>query len=371
MVQVSVRRTSAASVVLAVILGGTVSAAAPTPVIGNLAVSPSALPTETGSIAWTRVDQGADFDAAPGVYGIGQLPDGRLIVVGSVGAPEERAAAWVSKDGTTWRRLKRSWPKDLPVLYAVESLDQLALLAGRDAEGQGVVLGSTDGVDWTPTTVLGGPMYDLARIPDGLIGAGVDGPAAAVWTSSDGTSWSEVTLASAGRAVHVVAGADGTTVASGAITDPDGVATPVVWTTRDHETWSQTALDGLTPGHWSNPSAASTPAGFVVTFADLGQPSRTGHVFSSPDGLTWTETLVDAEGPLTAAGSVGSDALLIGHGQVIRSRDAATWTALSEPTFDGWSVRDVIPLADGRLFAAGDVFGSAMATWTGSVSSTP
>ena len=76
MVQVSVRRTSAASVVLAVILGGTVSAAAPTPVTDNLAVSPSALPTETDSIAWTRVDQGADFDAAPGVYGIGSCPMG-------------------------------------------------------------------------------------------------------------------------------------------------------------------------------------------------------------------------------------------------------------------------------------------------------
>jgi len=98
-------------------------------------------------------------------------------------------------------------------------------------------------------------------------------------------------------------------------------------------------------------------------------------VWISSDGTTWTGALVDPAGSLLEAGSVGTDALGIGHGQVLRSSDGVTWTATPEQSFEGWLVRDVMTLADQRLFAAGDAFvgdvESALAVWTGTADVTP
>lgn len=198
---------------------------------------------------------------------------------------------------------------------------------------------------------------------------GVEGGAPAWWTSTDGLTWEAgANLAPSGRALHVMAGPDGTVVAAGVITDADDVATPVVWTSQPGEPWVDTALDGLFPGTWFVPSAAWTPAGFVVTVSEFGQTGSTGHAFSSPDGITWTETYVDQDGSISAVGAAGTDALLISRGQVVRSPDGVTWNPTPTGAFDDWSVRDITTLADGRLLAAGDAYGdigSSMATWIG------
>jgi hypothetical protein len=325
-----------------------------------------------GPIAWQIVDTGKDFDQSPGVYGIGQLPDDRLVVVGSVGSPDEQGAAWVSANGSKWNRLKGLKTPKHSVIYGIGSLDGTSVAVGGSlSDRTGLVWTSTDGTTWTKARHMDGTMYSLTEQPGGLIAVGVEGPAAMAWTTADGKQWSPITLAPSGRAVHVMAGAGGTLVASGAVMDADGASTPVVWTSVDGMTWTQTVLEGLLPGQWSNPAGAATPAGFVVAFAEPGQDGFIGHVWTSADGVTWAETHTDQVGFLSAAGSAGTDAMLIGHGQVLRSPDGVTWTSTPEPTFDGWSVRDVMTLADGRLFAAGDVFSSAMATWTGTAEPTP
>jgi len=98
------------------------------------------------------------------------------------------------------------------------------------------------------------------------------------------------------------------------------------------------------------------------------QASATGSS-SRPRRSRRTETLTLDGSSATVAGTAGGDALLIGHGQVLRSSDGLTWSVTDEPAFKDWVARDLIPLADGRLFAAGDEFqgsvGSAMAVWTG------
>ena len=350
--------------------GGPVASAAP---LGSPGIANPIAPVAIGPITWKKVGKGKDFDKSPGVYGIGQLPDGRLVVVGSVGYPNQMGAAWVSADGSTWKRLKGLKAPKQSVVYAVGTAGTTVVATGGSlADGTGFVWTSADGSTWSKPTPTSGAMYSVRSTPTGLIGAGVDQGAAMTWTTTDGLTWVPVTLAPSGRAVHVMVGADGTMVASGAVTDTDQVATPVVWTSVDGGlTWTQTILEGLLPGRWSNPAGAATPAGFVVTFSEPGQTGLIGHVWSSVDGSTWTETLVDQEGFLSAAGSAGTDAMLIGHGQVLRSPDGVTWTPTAEATLDGWSVRDVMTLADGRLFAAGDVFSSAMATWTGTAEPVP
>ena len=130
----------------------------------------------------------------------------------------------------------------------------------------------------------------------------------------------------------------------------------------------ETALDGLAPGFWSVPAMALTPAGFVLTLSEPGDSGSIGHVWWSADGKAWQETLVDDAGTLSVVGTAGTDALLIGHGQVLRSPDGITWTPSDESSFEGWDVRDLMTLDDGRLFADGDAFsgmGSSMAVWIG------
>ncbi len=170
-------------------------------------------------------------------------------------------------------------------------------------------------------------------------------------------------------------GADGSLVVAGAVTDGAGLSAPTVWSSADGSTWTQTTLAGLAPGTWSIPAMARTPAGYVLTLSEPGQSGSIGHVWSSPDGVSWQETRVDEAGSLYVVGTAGLDALVIGDGRVLRSPDGITWTPTDEPSFHGWAVRDLMTLADGRLFAAGDAAvgqaDSALAVWTGEAAPVP
>ncbi len=337
----------------------------------GVAASPAA-PLAVGPIEWKMVTKGKDFASNPAVYGAHQLPDGRLVVVGSIakGGGQPVGAAWVSPDGSKWTRLKGLKTPKGSAITAIENMGTTVVATGDAGDRTGLVWTSADGTTWSGAVPLSGVIYEMTTTPTGLVGVGFDHGAAAAWTTTDGVTWQAVTLAPQGYAVHVMTAPDGGLVAAGTIgDDAAGAETPVVWNSPDGITWTQTTLDDLPTGVWSVPAAAATPAGLVVTLSEPGQTGRIGHVWSSQDGLTWTETLVDQDGSFTGAGSVGTEALLIGDGRVLRSADGVTWTPTKAKTFDGWTVRNrIVTLADGRSFAAGDAFagqGSTMATWTG------
>jgi hypothetical protein len=228
---------------------------------------------------------------------------------------------------------------------------------------------------WQSADGPSGNLYSLlATDGGGFVGAGMEGGAATAWSSQDGATWQSQTLAPSGRAMHVAQGVDGSFVVAGVVTDEAGNGTPVIWNSDDGSTWTETALEGLTPGFWSVPAMALTPAGFVLTISEPGPNGSIGHVWWSADGKEWQETLVDDAGVLSAVGTAGTDALVIGHGQVLRSPDGVSWTPIDEPSFEGWSLRDVMTLGDGRLFADGDSFsstGSSMAVWIGEADPVP
>ena len=343
--------------------------------LGNASPTP---PVAVGPITWSKVQKGKDFTTNPAVYGVGQLPDGRLMVVGSTSKDPSRpsAAAWVSNDGSKWSRfkgLKAPKGSHTSIITAIANLGATAVATGDAGDGTGLAWTSTDGTTWTASPPVSGTIYDMTPTSTGLVGVGYASGVPTAWATADGITWQPTALAPSGYAVHVMTAPDGSLVAAGTVPDASGAEVPVVCNSPDGTTWSQTTLPGMKPGIWAVPAAAATPAGLVIALSEPGQTGRIGHVWSSPDGGTWTETFVDQDGFLSAAGSAGPDALLVGHGTVLRSPDGVTWTATAAKPLDGWDVRDVMTLDDGRLFAAGD-FGypeSSMATWTGTADPLP
>jgi len=322
-----------------------------------------------GPIEWKRVTKGKDFTSNPEVYSVAQLPDGRLVVVGDItDSAGPTGAMWSSADGRKWTRAKIKAPAG-SIIISVAHAGTTIVATGANGDGTGLLWTSTDGSEWQSADGPSGVIYGLlASDAGGFVGAGVEGGAATVWSSPDGATWRSETLASSGRALHVAQGLDGSLVVAGAVTDEAGNSAPVTWYSEDGSTWTETALDGLPAGNWSVPAMAFTPAGFVLTLSEPGESGSIGHVWWSADGMAWQETLVDDAGTLSAVGTAGTDALLIGHGQVLRSPDGITWTPSGESSFEGWSVRDLMTLTDGRLFADGDAFsgtGSSMAVWIG------
>lgn len=335
----------------------------------------SPMGTAVGPITWQQVTKGKDFTSGPAVYQVGQRPDGQLMVVGSVGGAtgQPSGAAWTSPDGAKWSRVKLKAPKGSSIT-AIEDLGTTVVATGDAGDGTGLLWTSSDGTTWKVGEHLRGVIYDLAATPSGLVGTGAQDGAATVWLSPDGARWQPQNLAPSGYALHVAAGPDGALVVAGVVTDTAGDRTPTVWSSTDGVAWTQTTVGELVPGRWSVPAMALTPAGYVLALTELAEGGAIGHIWSSPDGVSWTETLVDDSGPLGVVGTAGTDALVIGHGQVLRSPDAVTWTSTDEPSFQGWSVRDLMTLADGRLFAAGDAqdpTGSSMAMWVGEAAPAP
>ena len=256
-------------------------------------------------------------------------------------------------------------------MTAIGTIGETLVAAGVTEDGVGLAWLSSDGSDWTRTAAPGGVIHDLATIPTGLVAAGTDRDSPTIWLTSEGVTWTPRTLGPTGEALRVAAAPDGSMVVAGVMTDTGATTRPWYGPPPTAPTGRRVRCPDLPPGRWAVRALGLTPTGYVLLLSDPGQGGPVGHIWSSPDGASWRETLVDAAGPLTAVGTAGTDALVIGHGQVLRSADGATWASTDEPSFEGWVVRDLITLADGRLVAVGDAAGRAPGLGDGRVDRLP
>jgi molecular chaperone DnaK len=215
-----------------------------------------------------------------------------------------------------------------------------------------------EGGSWTPAEVaespLVGAMNAVARLPGrrgDLVAVGwvAARPAAgaptptgsarwpAVWTSPDGASW---TMAGAG---DLGTGVDGIGELYAVVVDPGGglVATGVDWTkdprsgdgallrSADGKAWQAvpvTGLDGLGPTALHG--LLVEPSGLVAVGSRLGADSTEAVVWTSPDGVAWTETVVLEHAGPGAAEAAG----------VVRSADGQLLVAGTSAEIDGTPV---------------------------------
>lgn len=276
--------------------------------------------------------------------------------------------------------------------YVPERLEAVAsrfLLFGQDGQGRSLLVeGTADGRAWTrlDTAPLGQWIGDVAAGPRGAI-LSIDDPTSgqlvSLWYSADGLTWGQVDVPSdlgAATGEHLVAGPGGFAITAelGASGSESGSDIPAVWTSTNGHDWGDvTDLRGVdvasvaplagafvasgagdppvleisTDGQTfrSDPGAATSPLTgqvlleqavgsnlVVVDRPDAGLRVSIGSVGDS--GLTWTTLPADAFAgrEAIAAASRGSGIELLGY-------DGSAYTPV------GWSS------ADGRSFVETDL----------------
>ena len=289
---------------------------------------------------WSLGD--SDGFAGPGVQ---QLLDvatttDASVVVGTDGAS---AAIWTSPDGSMWTRVAHDeavfgGPGDQRVEAVTTLSDDRGWLAvGSDGQGDAAVWVSSDGSTWARIAVegLGGPadqvLLDVVAGQRGLVAVGSDGGSAAAWTSPDGTAWARTDLGP-GRASALAVGDTGlVAVGSTAGDDLDAAS----WHSADGTTWARAEGDDLTGPSDQQLAGVTTGDDVIVAVGatNLGGGGDAA-AWTSGSAGTWSRSAHDENvfggdqaQHMADVASVGNLAVAVGwSGSGPESRDAAVWT---------------------------------------------
>ncbi|HEX2756571.1 MAG TPA: hypothetical protein VHM48_13975, partial [Candidatus Limnocylindrales bacterium] len=342
--------------------------------------SPSHPPTFAEEAEWTGLDWSAPLRSEPSTTASDLIatPSG-FVAVGQVqtAAGGSVAAAWTSPDLRSWTR----------TLLDAPAIGDSSLESVRRTDAGLVAIGLSGVLQCVP--------------PEGE-GQVCDPLPIAIWTSSDGASWTQERQPAPLVGVRVASVAsDGETVF---LVGDAGWTRPGIWRSSDGAIWASAhpQPDTFADAHFD--AVAAIPGrGWVVTGSTGGSEpvccaghnaDATPAAWSSADGITWEPALVvaavasrgDVVGPVFAgrdgmvAWSLGEQANDFGW----QSPDGRTWTALPKPvgnaitpragdglriigtTFDGedrvaeWISTD--GLRWNRLAASGDV--ASRPTWS-------
>jgi hypothetical protein len=249
-----------------------------------------------------------------------------------------------------------------------------------------VIVSSADGTHWrrlTATDALTGARFDAVRLLDGslvAVGSSVTsqhGPAATIWTSSDGRRWRVVATypggAAAVRAATTVGVLGSELVAAGAAPIGAGSdATPAAlsWSKTSTRSWSGDApLDGTPSLAAEQPLGSCSDGRTLVVVGDgtrEGVPRTANSTAASTP--TSTSTSVVVAGSAAGPDGQGSDGTLA---DVWATVDGRTWTAGTVSPLSGSggheTMQGCVALASGFLAWGGTPGGQGVdvpALWT-------
>lgn len=306
--------------------------------------------------------------------------DGGFVAVGrDSDGPDSHAFVLHSGDGRQWTEVNgddlRFNRAEISSLVAVgERLYGIGSASTDDRGGSRVAVWVTrDGRSWRPADGPFDAAYPASLAGDDhgllLLGGDTQGDGPMAWTSRDGLSWEAQPLELPVRAADVQVGAleavdDGWMAAGSVSTGPDGPSAPVVWRSADGVAWSCHVLDagGSSRGHasalyrsghgWLLVGGVSDGCGFGASCP--GQQAT----WASPDGLAWSDALLDADSILMGASAyAGGDAGFIGVGNgTWLTRDGRDWVRVSDGETSGGlggQTDAVVMTEDGTLVAVG------------------
>jgi hypothetical protein len=205
----------------------------------------------------------------------------------------EGGGLWTSPDGLSWTR---RIPNSFSGLAAVAWKSGLWVAVGSDS-----VLTSTDAVTWT-SRAAGAPAGLTAITWTGSRWVAVGGEGA-ILTSSNGMDWNRVPIAST-TTFRSLAWSGSKLVAGG---------NREIWTSSNGDQWAKTdSLRRFESIAWSG-----------TQFMGAGDG---GTLFSSADGLTWTERTVATPLDLLAITRGNGLFVAVGYGGAVRiSQDGLAW----------------------------------------------
>jgi hypothetical protein len=200
---------------------------------------------------------------------------------------------WRSADGTEWTLVTPSEEWGWTFANDVATDGRQLALAGNEFEfGLGHVWTSTDGSTWTERTSDSGPatMNAIHGNADGFVSVGYrldeDGNSLpAIWHSADGESWTDASLPPTDDPVSlldVVHVPNGPYVALGVVGVQIDAGAYVIWYADDPSTWTDATelTGGSLPG-----LLLATDSGVLAITGTLEGPA----VRFSTDGVTWEE----------------------------------------------------------------------------------
>ena len=281
-------------------------------------------------VTWTP-PQPIDLGGAPDEVTIEQVVEGPagLVAVGrypadTCGGPPVVAGLWHSADGETWSPLAMT--KDMTKGH-VETVDggaagYIATGKQRDGKTPGIWL-TTDAASWHPLPLpkpAKGKLVvnDAVSFSGGLVvGGAVVGPEGcggassihpAVWSSTDGTSWTSQSIPGASTGANASISVRRVNDHEVAAVDSSG-DTPKVWVSSDGQTWTPiaTPTDDALYGAVSNgkhtvaviaPDSDQGP----LTFESVGDQLDVAPITQSGDGPLVTP---DSASYVTAVGPTG------------------------------------------------------------------
>lgn len=300
---------------------------------------------------------------------------------------DTRGVVWSSTDGLSWSLEPRAATFDLAHLTGLATDGRLVVAIGfqnldsrampGSVDSRGAVWTSTDGRTWTRVT--GVPRFSSVVQADGaFLASAFETVGPEIWRSADGRSW------------HRLAGPDvlGTGTLEQLVATPVGIVA-VGWTGSDPDRQaavSWRSLDGLS---WTRAPAQASLEGAAMTkvavsggaIVAVGLRPDSAAAWWSTDGLTWTrsdETTMSSPGRSLFTLVAGAEGFItsgvIEHGSdmptypVWASRDGRTWGLIDAPLVgNGPSIRCAVDRGTG-LTVFGDGFdlpagGEVPAAW--------
>jgi hypothetical protein len=315
------------------------ASAVPGPVLG---VTPSAY-------TWSPIAAPAGAELTR-IDGTAVLPDGTWVALASPPDIADDELVWVLPPGAAAVELAKISKSSSSHPEALARLGD-----GLVAVGSGKAFASADGRTWSPVkaklkgvapgraAALGAGSVVIANIPGKK-------PLGVVRTD-DGKAWTKTPLvAPGGEQLYpefIATSRDGAVVVSAT---GDG---PHVWTSLDGTTYTETALAFDPAPYNSVRGLVYGPAGPVLV-AGLEDGSRFV-IDHAADGTTWTQAYesagrsIQGRSLVRLADASGGGLLAIGDGMLLTSPDGLAWTATEVPEMAGIRVDAATALPDGRV----------------------
>ena len=271
-------------------------------------------PTASGVPEWMRI-------TTPGVRNnailnaIAALPNAEMVVVGSEG---EKALALRSDDGIAWERVAMPGPKRSdPVAVAAWHDGFVAVGSSFDRQGRftGLVWTSPDGSTWSDSTQLKDAwLFDVDVTPGGLVLTGQLVPKPGrpgdptIWTSSDALSWQPNEGPDVDLMGDLVVAPWGEWVLIGWDTSGDDAGEPSMWRSADGVSWTSVPLPEEATGMpaWITTSKFAVSDGrLLLGVTSSAMVTRnvskdvSGGIWQLTDGMEWREA-ADSPLPVTS-----------------------------------------------------------------------